>query len=204
MKLKCLSMTIMICLLILISGCRKEEISGNIVENISEAQDADSVVVIGSGEAKARESDSAQEVEQNDNVVIIEYDEETGTNADLVKELMKDLVDEDAAAEEEVIEEETAGAGGKQEIIIDNFRGDPKDLAIEAGTTVIWTNNMHFNHVIIILPAQGDGTYAKTGINDLQQIWFEESYSFTFNETGKYKWGSKTKFDTTNGIITVV
>ncbi|MBW2981894.1 hypothetical protein KY343_03385 [Candidatus Woesearchaeota archaeon] len=210
MKLNYLNITIIICLLILISGCGSsdndvEEEESFIVEDIDEVQN-NSVVIIGSGEARSQNSDSAEETEEEDsNVAVIEYDEETGTNADLVRELMEDLVDQDAITEEEDSTEDEETVDEEREIVIENFRGNPRDIIIEKGTTVKWTNLMYFKHIIIILPERGDGTFENRWINeDLVELWYEESYEFTFEEEGKYQWGSKTKFDVTKGVVTVL
>ncbi len=89
-------------------------------------------------------------------------------------------------------------------IVIENFRGSPEDLDIKVGTTVTWVNKMSFNNIIIVLPQKEDSNkYHTTWVNDLKELWLDEEYSYTFEEAGSYKWGSKTKFDKTNGFIEV-
>jgi plastocyanin len=198
MKIKYLMGIIMICLLVFVNGCSKGTGgSGFVVDNIDEVSGSDTVDIV---EDDVQDSDSNEQ----DDVVVIEYDDET--NAELVAELMKDLVDEDKQTEEEQEQDEdTESTGEKKEIIIENFRGDPKDITIEKGTTVKWTNMMYFNHIIIILPKRDDNTYSNSWINkDLEQLWYEESYEYTFDEVGNYKWASKAKFDITNGKVAVV
>ena len=199
MKIKYISIIIMICLLFLVNGCKNDKDNENIIENIDEIENSDSVKIIGDGE-----SDIVDEAEESSDVVIIEYDEVNGTNADVVAELMKDLVDEDGGEDETEEEEDVEVVDENQEIIIENFIGDPKDITIEEGTTVKWANMMYFKHIIIILPSREDGTYSNNWVNDLKELWHNESYEYIFDEAGKYKWGSKTKFDKTRGIVTVV
>ena len=62
----------------------------------------------------------------------------------------------------------------------------------------------NFKQVILVLPyIPAEGKYSNVQINDLTIILVNESYEYTFEEAGLYKWGSKTKFDKINGIITV-
>ncbi|MBW2996459.1 hypothetical protein KY332_04105 [Candidatus Woesearchaeota archaeon] len=115
-----------------------------------------------------------------------------------VKDLIKEL-SEEAGLD---TEEEVVSTGST--IVIENFRGTPEDLDIKAGTTVTWENKMTFMNIIIILPQKNDSNkYDTRWINDLVELWIDESYSYTFEEAGDYKWGSKTKFDKTYGFITV-
>jgi plastocyanin len=204
MKIKYLIGIIMICLLVFVNGCSKGDDSDNlVVDDLNEVSGSAVDDNRQDSEAESQDSDSNEQ----DDVVVIEYDAET--NAELVAELMKDLVDEDQTeedTEEDGSEDSTEEvADEEKEIILDNFRGDPKDVTIEKGTTVKWTNMMHFSHVIIILPKRDDNTYENRWINeDLEQLWYDESYEYTFNEVGNFKWGSKTKFDITNGKVVVV
>jgi plastocyanin len=119
-----------------------------------------------------------------------------------VKDLIKQLTEEAGLETEEEEEEEVVSTG--KTIVIENFRGNPEDLTIKAGTTVTWENGMTFMNVIIILPQKNDSNkYETKWINDLVELWVNESYSYTFEEAGNFKWGSKTKFDKTYGFITV-
>jgi len=200
MKKKYLSIIIVMCLLILVSGCGKDdEISGNVVDEVEEAEEPNPVVIIGTGDSQ--NIDPATAVDQDANTeddidTEAEDNTESNPNADLVAELMADLIG-DTEDTEEV-------ASGEKEIVIENFRGNPKDVIVEAGTTVTWINKMYFQHIVIILPDQGDGTYANRWINDLEELWYDESYEYTFEEAGKYKWGSKSKFEVTYGTVTVL
>ena len=49
----------------------------------------------------------------------------------------------------EISKEDVEVVDENQEIIIENFIGDPKDITIEEGTTVKWANMMYFKHIII-------------------------------------------------------
>jgi len=198
MKIKYLNTIIIVCLLILISGCggKKDDMtSENIVQSIDDGQD-DSVVIVGSGEVRDTDSNTADSGDESDVVVI----DGTGTDPDFVRDLIEDLVGDTTTVDEADAGDEVSE---EREIIIENFRGNPKDLTVEAGTTVKWTNMMYFQHIIIILPEE-DGIFSNRWINDLKEIWYEESYEYTFEEPGKYQWGSKSKFDITKGLIIVV
>jgi len=99
---------------------------------------------------------------------------------------------------------DSSAAGTVHDVTIENMAGNPEDLDINIGDTIRWTNKMpNFAQIIIILPKNEDGTYAKKEINVLNKTLTLESYSYTFNDEGTFKWGSKTNFDKINGIITV-
>ena len=126
-----------------------------------------------------------------------------------VKALLKNLSQEAGLpTEESVAENETAeiSAGTIYDIAIENFRGNPDDLTIKVGDTIVWTNLMdNFKQAILILPKKANSTaYQTNEINDVVFINKNEKYNYTFNQAGSFKWGSKTKFDKINGIITVI
>lgn len=193
---------IIVALLISVAGCKKAE-NLNIVDSI----DNNSFLTTEGGrelesEELTYENNSSG---QNPNIVIIDYNEENGTNAELVRELMKDLVDQDAIKniDTESIEDEEEAMVEITEIIIENFRGNPKDITIKQGTAVRWVNMMYLQNIIIILPKE-DGSYSSKWINDLKELWYNETYEYIFTKPGNYKWGSKTKFDKIYGTVTVV
>ncbi|MBR9691460.1 hypothetical protein GOV06_01615 [Candidatus Woesearchaeota archaeon] len=127
-------------------------------------------------------------------------EEETAEEVD-VKDLIKQLSEEAGLETEEEAEEVTSESAI---IVIEYFKGSPEDLNIKAGTTVTWDNQMSYKNIVIILPQREDSNkYETKWINDLVELWVNEEYSYTFEEAGSYKWGSKTKFDKINGIITV-
>lgn len=196
MKLNYLNAIIMICLLILVSGCQSQE-DENVVEDINEVGDNSSSVVIIENTVTGEDSEIADSEEADDSEVS-EDDQTGGTSADLVEELMQDLVSDDTGTEEE---EETVSED--QEIIIEYFRGDPKDLTIEQGATVKFTNNMpNFKHVMQVRKKKDDGTYEHpitVGV-----ILEGESAEYTFDETGTFQWLSATNYPITSGRITVV
>lgn len=187
-KLRYLILAMGVILLLFVSGCGKEKVSSNIVEELHGEDGSEDVVI---EEAVAEES--AEEV----------GDEENLSTKELIEKLSKEagLISDDEEETEEEVSDETGPE--IKEIVIENFKANPKDLSIKVGDTVRWTNLMpNFKHIIIILP-DGDGTYSSRYINDVQDILLDESYEYTFNEAGKYKCGSKTKFDKVWGIITV-
>jgi len=163
------------------------------------------------------EADSTEEVAEED-VEVIESLEGLSTK-EMIEKLSQDagLIDADEETDEEDADEETdeedadeetdeeTTTSGNNSISILNFRATPDDLSINAGDTVTWTNEMdNFIQIIIILPYEvEEGKYSNKEINDLIELAKDESYEFTFEEAGVYKWGSKTKFDKINGIITV-
>ena len=101
-------------------------------------------------------------------------------------------------------ETETEKPLAEETITIINFRGEPEDLSIKVGTTVTWKNDMeNMVQIIIILPSKETGVYSSKEINNVVRTLPGDSYSYIFNETGDYKWGSKTKFDKIYGFITV-
>ena len=62
-----------------------------------------------------------------------------------------------------------------------------------------------YKQIIVIYPfIISEGIYSNEPINSINEIWTGEEYSYTFDKSGKYKWGSKTKFDRIQGIITVI
>ena len=195
MKLRYLILGIVIGLLIL-GGCTKKTVEENIVEILPENE---------SGNVSAEGAEGPEEISAEDRSL---------STKDLIKKLSEEAglpVEEEEgetaveAETNEVAEETVEENTGSQteEVIIDNFIAEPEDLSVKVGDTIKWTNNMeNFKQIIVIFP-QEDGSYSTKEINDKVEIFLNESYEFTFNETGSYKWGSLTKFDKIYGIITV-
>ena len=130
-----------------------------------------------------------------------------------VKELINKLGQEEGLWEGE--EKEKTSDGGEEEgeesasteenlITIENFRADPDDITIKVGETVRWHNLMTYKNIILILPQKNNSNkYETKWINDLEEMLYDDSFKYTFNEVGNYKWGSKTKFDKIYGFIEV-
>jgi plastocyanin len=60
---------------------------------------------------------------------------------------------------------------------IDNFTFAPKELKVQAGTKVTWTNHDDIPHGL----ASADGSFTKSNALDT-----DDAYSFTFNTPGTY------------------
>lgn len=100
--------------------------------------------------------------------------------------------------------EDLTSEPGVKEISIENFKGVPSDITVNAGDTVRWTNNMdNFKQVVIVCAEEEKRYNCNSPINNKVEILQGESYEFTFEEDGSYKWGSITKFDKIYGIVTV-
>jgi plastocyanin len=66
---------------------------------------------------------------------------------------------------------------GKAEVAIDNFSFLPKEIAVAAGTTVVWTNHDDVPHVV----ASADDQFKKSAALDT-----DESFSHTFTTAGTF------------------
>ena len=123
-----------------------------------------------------------------------------------VKELIKEL-SEEAGLDAEEAEEETTAAVSSMEVVIVNFRGSPEDFEVEAGATVKFTNDMgnFVQRIIILRQKEFSNKFETRPVNsdDLVDLMPGESYEYTFEEAGTFKWGSQTRFDKINGIVTV-
>lgn len=69
-----------------------------------------------------------------------------------------------------------AHAEGKAEIKIDNFTFAPEVLTVSAGTTVTWVNHDDIPHSVVDKNSQFRSHALDT----------DQSYSFTFTQTGSY------------------
>jgi plastocyanin len=184
---------LMILVVLILVGCKKETTEQNIVENLSGGGEVQENVSTEVTEPVANET-----TEEEETVAANETAEENETDTQaLIEQLWNTSKEEEETPAEKPV-------SGIKEVTIHNFIGDPEDFSITAGTTVRWTNLMYnYQQIIIILPKNEDGSYSSHWINDLVEINTNESYEYIFNETGTFKWGSKTKFDKIQGIITV-
>lgn len=175
---------ILIILLVALSSCAT--IETNVVDELP-GESGDEVVVISSEEGAVIEEETEETNETNVSALIQEAYEEAG------------LIENDT----EETEEETVTSTNR--ILIEYFKGYPEDMSIDVGESITWTNMMdNFKHLVIVLPYdEVDQSYSIVPINDLQYILKNDMYTYTFNESGTYKWGSKTRFDKVQGIITV-
>ncbi|MBW2977763.1 hypothetical protein KY331_02875 [Candidatus Woesearchaeota archaeon] len=82
-------------------------------------------------------------------------------------------------------------SGESEKILILKFKGNPSELEIKLGTTVLWENQDVYGHVIGIFKVI-EGPMLRKG----------ETWSYIFNETGNYTWMSM-GHPRTNGQIIV-
>jgi len=167
----------------------------------------------GKGEVVAPEEESDEDFGGGETEAAEDSEELTDGEKELTnKELLKKLQEEagldsgeDDSESADETEDTTESVLEVKEVTIQNFKGTPDDFTIEVGTTVRWTNFMNnFKQLIVILPWDDDkGKYDFKEINDMKQILYNESYEYTFEEAGDFRWGSKTKFDKINGEIKV-
>lgn len=193
MKLKILFVILIVLFLV---GCKAGVDKTNENASVGEGTSVDENVTL---ETPVENETTSVEPETAENETVDTTEPETTEEIDN-KKLFEELLG-GGDEEEEVVETPESGL---KNVIIENFRGEPEDFSITAGTTVKWTNLMYnYQQIIIILPKNDDGTYSSHWINDLVELNTNESYEYVFNESGNYKWGSKTKFEKIQGIITV-
>ena len=173
-----------------LSGCG-EDTSDNVVDELPGEEDS----------AADTETENLEELSTKE--AIEQAYKEAGLLDDSEDEETEDESEQEA--EEETTAAATPAGNSEHNIIIQNFRGTPDDLDISVGDTITWTNLMtNYKQIIIIMPwVTSEGKYDDKWINDVKEILTNETYSYTFNESCKYQWGSKTKFDKINGEITV-
>jgi len=180
MKLKYVILSVMLFAIVFAAGCKTEVLP------------VEDDVIIEKEETDSSDPGGETDEESTDDTSETDTDEET----------TDDEATEDSSEADENV---TATSNETKEIVIKGF--DSADLTIKAGDTVKWTNSMeNYKHIIIILPSKEDGEgFKSVWINDAFEgtILPGESYEYTFNETGDFKWGSKVKFQNIYGIITV-
>ena len=120
---------------------------------------------------------------------------------DLIKELSEEAGLETEEDEDEADEEEATS--GETTIVMYKFQGTPEDLDIKVGTTVTFVNEEdNFMHIVGVRVWAGS-KYSLQPVAGYHELLPGESYSYTFNETGKYQWLSKTKYPDVSGEIEV-
>lgn len=88
------------------------------------------------------------------------------------------VVSEDKAFPSEAADKEsTASSTVENSIIINNFKFNPQELIIAAGTEVTWMQEDTASHTIV-----SDGLFDSEVLNK------GESFSFTFTNTGEYNY----------------
>lgn len=184
---KLLVMLSIIVISLAIFGCSKTEPNPNVVDNLSKTG---AVTVI------EEEVDSAPAAQNETN-------EEKAADNESYEGLIKKLSEEKGLATAyNDTSSDSSAAAGTQEIIITGFVGVPSDITITVGATVIFTNKQPFKHIIGIRPKTEFNTWGRN-INTYGIILIDQSYNFTFNQTGTYQWYSLSKYPTTSGEIIV-
>ncbi len=87
----------------------------------------------------------------------------------------------------------TAASGTQVDVV--NFAFKPKKLDIDAGTTVVWTNQDDILHTVTSGVGQKQGIPGVTkdkeakpdGMFD-QEVDFEDTFEFTFDQAGTFKY----------------
>lgn len=203
MKSKYLILTAIVLICVILSGCSKE--TAQDTENSKDTSDAETEVVI----EKSVEDISEGVVEDtaDGNVVLdTQEDEDDESTEEEEEESSDESVEESTEDSSESQENETSSetTETKHEIVIENFAGTPANLDIKVGDTVVWNNQMQTVNPITILAEKDGGGYEQRGINEpLVRTLPMETYEYTFEQAGKFKWGSLTKFNLCYGIITV-
>lgn len=200
MDLKSVVMIMILVGMLVFAGCNQtEDVEGDLQEDVVvEVEEKDSTEV----EAVLEEA-----VEEEETVVEKTEDatepEETVEEEEIVEADLEEEAPEVNETVQEVIEEES---GETIELEIEYFRTEPdSDWTINKGDTIQWTNKMpNYVHRIALFNEEEDGTFGQRWFNEVEDTLTGETYSYTFNETGKFKWGSLTKFDKIYGYITVI
>ena len=176
--------------MLLISGCStKEEVTGDVVEELSDATEEDVVV------------------EENPEVSETE-DLEGLSTKEMINKLSEDAglpVEEEStetSANESSEESETETSATVNEIVIEDLSSSPENLNIKVGDTVKWISNQKNYKHIIIVRSMDDETY-KDQVAGPFALLYTDSAEFTFENTGKYDYYSKPCHDSVNGDITV-
>lgn len=113
-----------------------------------------------------------------------EDDEEANNNKDLINQLSqeKGLDTSDSSS--------SSSGSDSEQILILNFKGNPKTLEVTAGTTVTWKNADVYGHKI--------GIYK---ITEGPVLHKDETWSYKFTESGNYSWMSMGHPKTNGNII---
>jgi len=187
MKINYLVGIIAIILLLALNGCS----SGEVIDGAATNE--------GAGGSEGEAEDIEVEVEQDGDSEVTEEQQEMD-----VKDLIKEL-SEEAGLDSDEEEEETAEVvSGDVSIVIDNFQGDPEDVEIEIGATVTFVNEQeNFKHVIGINGWENSKYSSKTIDDEWHPLLPGDSWSYTFEEAGNYRWVSKSNYPDTQGKIIV-
>jgi len=90
---------------------------------------------------------------------------------------------------------DTSTAVATDTVAIEDFNFNPKTITIKAGTKVTWTNKDNVSHTVTADEKSGDAP-------DSGSIGQNQSFSFTFNKVGTYKYHC-TPHPTMQGTVVV-
>ena len=89
-------------------------------------------------------------------------------------------------------------ARAENEIWIENLEFVPDSLAIEAGTTVFWTNKNETEHILVSgIPGNPDGIFVSRTMEQ------GDIFAFTFNYKGIYEYYCDLHPNEMQGVVTV-
>lgn len=167
---------------ILLSGCEKGEIDGNVVDELPDdngtGQDSVTVTEEQSSETEGLEGLTTQEM-------IDKLSEEQGLDTEDTSEEPAD----DANESEE--ENETSTSGNLREIVINDLAANPEDLVIKIGDTVKWTSQQkNYKHILIVF-SLNDEDY-RDQIAGPFELLYGDSAEHTFDREGMFQYWSKT------------
>lgn len=201
MKTRLIFGVIVIAFLFMISGCSQE--NGEVVDEDTLQGTA--------GEGGPEQAEETDEDATEDIVEEVEDTAENLTEETDVKELIKELSEEagldteNMTEEEEETEVEEEATAENRTVVIDNYKGVPSDFSITAGTTVTFMNEQeNFKHIVGIRKWEGTRYPQTTVDGDYHPVLPGDSWSYTFEEAGKYQWLSKSNYPDTSGEITVI
>ena len=214
-----IAISLLACMFVL-SGCGTETAKNETVQN------SDNMTPIGN-ETSANATGQTGNATAEDNRALIEQlmkekgladeeettheEEETNETADnraLIEQLMKEkgLIDNETDNGTNATEEEPESETPTNFTIeIIHMRGEPeKDLDIKAGSSVTWISRQpNYVHRIQIKIKSDTGIFKEDVLDDPVGLLENESFAYTFDDAGIYKWMSLTNYPTTSGVITV-
>jgi len=180
----------LICVLVLIVGCEKtgqtvnvakEEQEGKLIKVKEQSVEIHKPTSTPTSVPSTQDSDSQDQQQNLSNEELIEQLSEG-------KGFVNESADVDESSDEDDSEQSTDSES--ETILILNFKGNPSELEVKAGTTVIWENADVYGHVIGIFKVI-EGPMLKKG----------ETWSYIFNEPGNYTWMSMGHPKTNGNVI---
>jgi len=185
---------IAICVLmsiLLIIGCSPD------IEN-SSVQSSDNMSVIDNTTEDSSDDEADDSTDESD-------EDRTATdNQALIDQLMAEQnLDDETDEDDNETEEESNDGNWTIELI--HMKGEPeKDITINAGDSVIFISRQpNYVHRIQLREKLESGAFNSTLLDPAVPLTEDDEFTYTFEETGKFQWYSKTNYPTTSGYITV-